>query len=161
MVVLLLYSTNPFLKYWIYKRHLGDVHYVWCSEQFDSDALSRYDLGAATPATSNPAEIYRDLKQAQSRPDKHNAKINEQKASLIALAVKWESAGIIDQAAKEDIMYLVTNSPMQNWHPLLYVIPRAPIESRLKPVAASERAGLADEFIIPDLARSEFDIIEP
>jgi len=46
------------------------------------------------------------------------------------------------------------------WRPLLYVIPRAIVASRLQAVPACRRAGRGDEYVMSDLKGSEFDIIE-
>lgn len=62
---------------------------------------------------------------------------------------------------KDDIIYLVGTGDFSLWRPLLYVIPRTPqIDARIQAVPMAQRAGVGPEFIIPDLARDEFDIIE-
>jgi|SRR5215467_1657838 len=158
----LLYSTNVFLKHHIQQRYRKDVHYVWCSEAFDSGALARYTVGAGVPPTSNPVDIYRDLKEAVRRGDSHNAKILEQKASFLRLAVAWLDAREISQDESDEIVYLVTNAPfITYWRPLIYVIPRGPVEGRLERVPAARCAGLGPEYIIRDLKGTEFDLIEP
>jgi hypothetical protein len=58
-----LYSTNVFLKFHIQEQYRGDIHYVWCSENFDSRKLSAYSSGSLVPPSSNPADIYRQLQQ--------------------------------------------------------------------------------------------------
>lgn len=157
----LLYSTNVYLKFHIQQVYMGDVHYVWCSEDYDSRTLSSYSPGALVAPSSNPADIYRELKRDVAGRDIHSAKINAQKATLASLAVMWEGAGTITTAQKDDIFYLVNSADFSLWRPLLYVIPRNPgIDARLQHVPMSRRAGVGPEFIIPDLARDEFDIVE-
>lgn len=156
----LLYSTNTFLKYHINVRYRGDIHYVWCSDDFDSSKVSAYQSRSQVPPTSNPLDIYTDLKKAVVNGDAHNSKISEQKASLIRLAIKWESTGHITAPDKDDIIFIVDHARFSDWRPLLYVIPHAQVAGRLQLVPASKRAGLGDEYIIPDLKGSEFDIIE-
>lgn len=134
---------------------------MWCSENCDSKTLSAYSLGALVAPSSNPADIYRELKRDVEGKDKHSAKINAQKLTMTSLAVKWESAHKITTAQKDDILYLVDSADFSLWRPLLYVIPRTTdIESRLKEVAMSRRAGVGPEYIIEDLKRSEFEIVE-
>lgn len=157
---LLLYSTNVFMKLLIQQKFFGDVHYVWCSEQFDSKAFSPHTSAGLVPASSNPADILRLLLRDVQTPDHHSGKIAEQKASLTKRAIALEKAGSITKAVKEEIVYLVKTAAISQWRPLLYVIPRPPVEPRLKLVPAKLRAGIADEFIIPDLQRNEFDIID-
>lgn len=156
----LLYSTNVLLKLLIQERFRGDIHYVWCSESFDSQSLPRYSHRSQVAPSSNPADIYRELKGAVQRKDQHCYKINEQKLSLKTLAVEWENAGEITSEDKEEIIYRVDNASFDDWRPLIYVIPRAMVEPRLKVVPANKRASFGPEFIIADLHRYEFDIIE-
>ncbi len=73
---------------------------------------------------------------------------------------EWEHQGVITTAQKDDILYLVDHASFDLWRPLVYVIPRAPVASRLEEVPMSKRAGVGVEYIIPDLQRTEFDIIE-
>jgi hypothetical protein len=155
-----LYSTNVFLKLFIQQEYRNDIHYIWCSEDFDSKKLSGYVRGSLVPPTSNPADIYRDLHDAVQRQDFHNAKIVAQKASLVSRAIEWEKNGDISSNEKDEIIYMVNNSPFQMWRPLLYVIPFEPVRARLQLVPINQRAGFGNEYIIPDLQRSEFDIIE-
>ncbi len=149
------------MKYLINEKYRGNVHYVWCSESFDSKTLGTYVSGSLVAPTSNPKDIFLDLKRAVDATDKHNAKINEQISALLARAVKWEASGDISTSDKDDIIYMV-NEPayFKHWRPLLYVIPRAPVEARLQPVPAALCASLGKEYILSDLRRDEFDLIE-
>ena len=157
----LLFSTNVFLKFQIQEQYCGGIHYVWCSENCDSKTLSVYSAGALVAPSSNPADIYRELKRDVDGKDRNSAKINAQKATLASLAVTWESSGKITTAQKEDILYLVDTADFSLWRPLLYVISRsADIETRLKPVPMARRAGVGMEYILEDLKRDEFEIVE-
>ena len=98
------------MKFYINEKYRGRTHYVWFSENFDSGTLGAYVPGSMVPATSNPKDIYMDLKKAVDKPDTHNTKIKEQIAGLTALAVKWEKAGEITTVEKDDIIYMV-NEP--------------------------------------------------
>lgn len=155
----LLYSTNVYLKYHLQNRYYGNVHYVWCSEAFDSSKLSAYS-GTQVPPSSDPSSIYRELLRDVSGKDTHSAKITAQKASFQSLALRFAKDGRIDKATKEDILYMIKTADFSYWRPLLYVIPRAPVEPRMKLVPMKNRAGFGDEFIIADLRPSEFDVIE-
>ena len=104
--------------------------------------------------------LYKELKRDVNGRDKHSAKIAAQKLSFARLAVDWEAVGKIDATARDEIIYITESAPFELWRPLIYVIPRPPVESRLQSVHPSKRAGLGAEFIIADLQRSEFDLIE-
>lgn len=157
----LLYSTNVHLKFRICRDFRKNIHYVWCSGAFDSTALGRYDPGSGTPPTANPADIYRRLKSAVERQDRHDEKINQQRNNLLALAVTWVENGEIKPEEKEEIFYIIENASFKDWRPLVYVIPRHLVEDRLRVVPIERRASDEVEYIIEDLGESEFDIIEP
>ena len=156
----ILYSTNVFLKYHITERFLGGIHYVWCSETFDSSKHGHYSGSALTAPSSDPCAIYKQLNSESVKPDRHSAKIVEQKASLQSLALKFEASGRITPDEAEEIVYMAENATFREWRPLIYVIPRDAVIAKLKLVAPAKRASIGVEYIIEDLARNEFDIIE-
>lgn len=156
----ILYSTNVFLKLLIQERFRDDIHYAWFSEHFDSQSLSRYTLSSQVAPSSNPADIYKELKAAVQRKERHCFKINEQKVSLKNLALVWEAAGEISTDDKEEIIYMVDNASFDDWRPLIYVVPRTLVESRLRIVPPNKRASFGPEYILPDLSREEFSIVE-
>jgi hypothetical protein len=156
----MLYSTNVFLKLILQEKYQRDLHYAWCSDHWDSQALSRYAISSQVAPSANPADIFREIKRDVDRGDLHSPKLAAQKASFIARAHEWEKAGSITRSDREDIIYMVEHATSKDWRPLVYVIRRDAVAARLQVVPAHQRAGLGDEYIIPDLARSEFDILE-
>ncbi len=157
----LLYATVTFMKFRIQRDYRNDVHYVWCSEHFDSTKLSTYAPGSKTARSADPAAVYRELAEDVATGDLHSAKIVSQRASLKDLAIRWETAGEITKDEKEEIVYMVDKAPFQEWRPLLYLIPRNLVADRLELVPIEKRASTEKEYIIRDLQRSEFEIIEP
>jgi hypothetical protein len=155
-----LYSTNSFLKFHIQQRFRGDVHWVWCSEIFDASKAAALSPDALIAPSSSPADIFRELRRDSDRKDAHSAKINAQKASLQALAIEWESKGEISTLDKQEIIYMVTTASFEYWRPLLYVIPTPSSGARLQLVPIEKRAGFGKEYIITDLKRGEFDLVE-
>jgi len=155
-----LYSTNVFLKFLIQQRFRKDVHYVWCSEYFDSTTQPAYSGSSIVAPSSNPADIYRQVRRDIQEKDRHSYKINEQKASLTKLAINWELAGEITKDDKDEIVFMANNGSFDDWRPLIYVIPRGPVEGKLKLVPIDRRASFGIEYIIDNLERSEFDVIE-
>jgi len=136
------------------------VNYVWCSECFDASSASKYTPASLIAPSSSPAEIYRELKRDVDGNDRHSAKITAQKATFTSLAVQWESAGEITPSQRDDIIYMLENAPFSHWRPLLFVIPRMVVAPRLKIVPYNKRASYGPEYIVEDLQRHEFDIIE-
>jgi hypothetical protein len=156
----MLYSTNVFLKLILQEKYQRDLHYAWCSDHWDSQALSRYASSSQVAPSANPADIFREIKRDVDRGDLHSPKLAAQKASFIARAHEWEKARSITTTDREDIIYMVEHATSKDWRPLIYVVRREAVAKRLQAVPAHQRAGIGDEYIIPDLARTEFDILE-
>lgn len=156
----ILYSTNTFLKLLINEKYLGDIHYVWCSDCFDSSKTGAYGVAAIAAPSSDPSRIYKQLQADVQKSDRHSAKINEQKLSFAKLAADWKADGRLSASDAEEIVYMADNADFQLWRPLLYVIPREKVITRLQDVPIARCASLGREFIIPDLKRDEFDIVE-
>jgi len=157
----LLYSTNTYLKFLVQERYGGGRHYVWCSTSFDGRKLSAYSKSGVVPPSSNPAEIYRDLKEGIARNDRHSPKIASQRALFLSLASQWSDAGDLAVTDAADLAYLVSNAPLSEFRPLLYIIPYEPVKHRIETVPAHQRANpSAEEFRIVDLLSTEFDIVE-
>jgi hypothetical protein len=156
----ILYSVNPYLKFHIQQKYRGNSHFVWCAEVFDSSKASHYQTTARTPASSDPCSILADLKKAVETSDTHCSKIREQRLSLKKLAKQWESGGEISKSDRTDIVFRVEKSPLEEWRPLLYLVLRDKVASRMKAVPAAKCAGLGNEWTIADLMPGEFDVIE-
>ncbi|GAB3973698.1 hypothetical protein GCM10028806_28090 [Spirosoma terrae] len=157
---MILYSTNCYLKYFIQKEFYKDVHYIWCSEIFDSKTLSTYSAGHFLPPSSNPADIYKQLQGECVRPDRHSYKINEQRASFKSLAMRFAASGTISDFDRDEIISLADSNEQAYWRPLIYLIPQEAVMGRVKLVPIAKRASIAKEYIIEDLKGSEFQIIE-
>jgi len=106
------------------------------------------------------ASIYRDLHYAVRNSDGHASKILEQKKVLMALATEWCSLGQLSESDRDEIIAVVTMAPFQEWRPLLLIIPHAGVADRVQRVPRGKRAGSEPEYILPDLKRHEFDIVE-
>ena len=139
----------------------GDVHFVWCGDFFDSTKAAAYSRASMTPPSSDPCAIYRQLHREVKKLDRHSSKIQEQKLSLARLAAEWKEANELSADQAEEMIYIVNQGSIEDFSPLLYVIPGEKVAPRLQVVAANKRANLMSrEYIIPDLKRHEFDIVE-
>ena len=156
----LLYATYTDMKFRIQRDYRDDVHYVWCSEHFDAQTLGKYARGARTAPSSDPAAIYRRLAEDVEKSDLHSAKITSQRATLEKLAIDWAASGKISDDEKQEIIYLVNHAQIADWRPLLFIIPRHLVTGRLELVPMAQRASPEKEYIIRDLKRFEFEIIE-
>ena len=158
---LILYSTNPWVKFHLQERFRKDKHYVWCSEYSDSRAAARGSLASLVPPSSNPVEIYMELASAVSRNDRHHSKIESIKANYLSLSAGWVSDGSMSTTDRDELVYMLEHAEMKYWRPMLYLIPRSSVDhARLEAVHPSKRAGLGPEFIIKDLCSSEFELLE-
>jgi len=157
-----LYSTNPLIKFKIQRDYFGHVHIVWCADCFDA-RYQHLHAGELVPQTSNPAEIYADVKGATTgnRVDFHNKNIRDWRLSMKDQATKAAAAGGIGPIAEKDIILLLDIAPISEWRPLLYVINRAAVAAKLQEVPPAERANpLAKEYRIANLLPNEFDVLE-
>lgn len=157
---LLLWSTNTALKFKIQERFRDGKHHVWCSQTFDGKAVGKYAIGRDQAISSDPLAIYKDLRDAVDSSDSHNAKIASQIKVLTALAVQWAADGQISDRNRDEIIAIVSKAVITDWKPLIFVIPYATVASRVKEVPRAKRASHEPEFIVEDLASTEFEIIE-
>lgn len=156
---IVLYSTNTWLAYHIQKRFYGDVHYVWCSPFWSEGATPAID--ATTPPSSSPQDIYRRYKADVVRNDGHSDPIERNRAGLRRGAAFRRDGGVINDAAHLEIEAIVGLSQIVAFRPLLYVIPFALVADLVKPAPVEKRANpLSEEYIIENLPRACFDVIE-
>jgi hypothetical protein len=158
----ILYSTNPFFSVEIAGRYRSGSFYAWCSEMFSAGQQAGHAPRSAVAASSDPMTIDDQLHRAVHSEDRHDSRIKGYKRTFKGLARTWLDTAVITQNQHDEILALCKQNSWQIWRPLLYVIPRAPIEAagRLQLVPVGRRAGPGDEFIVADLASDEFDIIE-
>src|SRR5713101_7004028 len=102
----LLYSVMPYMKYYIYTNFLGDFHYVWCSEVYDHQCGIRPSGMIASPPSSNPAEIYMQLRQASHRTDKGDLRIQNWRSGLLSYVPGWQTTRRINANESAEITYL-------------------------------------------------------
>jgi len=156
----MMWSTSNRVVHTISRQYFG-YHYVWCSPAFDASALGRYSLSSQQPPSSDPVSIYREQHAAVVRRDEHNAKVASQKATLKGVALKLSASGTISEYEFEEIVTFVDRTTIDDWVPVIYAIPFAPIAAKVLAVPRSERASAAPEYVVPNLLDSEFDVIEP
>jgi hypothetical protein len=155
-----LYSTNPWIKFDIYQRYRGERHWVWCSDFYDARKYYLHRGAGRMPPSSNPAEIYENLKASVDRPDFHCPTIVRVQLSLKERALEWVKDGSLTHIDAQDIIYQLDHAAITDWRPLLYVVHRASVESRLVEVPPDKRANPTSmEWTLADLAPPEFDVL--
>jgi hypothetical protein len=114
------------------------------------------------PPSSNPGEIFERLRAATiERTDWHEPYIPGWKLKIQELAINWQRDGRITNEEQEEIMLLLERADIGQWRPLIYIIRRELVESRLIRVHLRDRASLEMEYKIEDLQPHEFDVIGP
>lgn len=156
---LVLYSTVTWLSYTISEAYYNQEHFVWCSPEFDCSGPGR--ISARTPPTASPKEIYKSLWEEVDRGDKHSAKIKSTKKGILTGARIKQDAGIISLDQAVEIREIIAGSSISDFRPLLCIIPYALVTRLIKSVPIKKRAhALSQEFIIENLPRKLFDIVE-
>lgn len=158
----ILYSTNPWFATDIATRYRGGTHFAWVCEYFDTATAPAGSAAAMIAPTSNPRRIYRNLFEEYKAEEGHSPEVKRYKKTFTLLARKWFADGSITKDQQDEIIASVRATSWRIWRPVLYVIPRAPIEAtgRLISVPRSDRASYGPEQQIVDLHPDEFDIIE-
>lgn len=156
---LVLYSCCTWLAYMINEAYYEDLHYVWCTPHFDPN--SRFSGASAVPPTSSPREIYTSLYKEIQGGDRHSLKIAHIEFGILRGADVKRKHKIITQMQRDEITTIVECADLRDYSPLLLVIPFAPVAKDIKPVPIRDRAHpLSEEYILEDLERSAFDVIE-
>ena len=157
-----LYSANPWFATDVARKYRGDVYFAWVCECFDAVAAPPGSAAALIAPTSNPRRIYRNLHEECRAQEEHSLEIQRYKKTFTRLAKTWFADGSITQDQRDEIIASVRARTWRIWRPVLYVIPRAPIEAagRLRSVPRQNRAGYGPEQQVVDLRSDEFDIIE-
>ena len=154
-----MYSTNTRLAFMLNQKYYQQQHYVYCCPYFDPRSVS--DLEHNTPPSSSPCELFHGFASEVSRNDKHPKFIAVNKAGLHQGALAKLDAGVITPEQHEDILRIVSGADNAEYRPLLYVIPFAIIEKKLRSVPLEKKAHpFSEEYIVDSLDRTEFDVIE-
>jgi hypothetical protein len=112
--------------------------------------------------SSSPKGIFYTLLGDIQREDKHSALIKRYRRTFRGLATDWLAGGTITTIQHGEIMAKLAPGSWRIWRPVVYVIPRAPLEAagRLTIVPPALRASHGVEYQVKDLMPHEFDVIE-
>jgi hypothetical protein len=150
---LLLYSINSWLSYKIAEAYFQDVHYVWCSPFFNATRIN--------PPSSNPIDIYNNLRSDVDGKDRHSSKIEQIRAGIIKGANIKKNHGIITEEQEQEIIEIVNAAEIEDFRPLIYIIPTEKVEKIVKQVSVKYKADkFSQEYIIEELHKNMFDIID-
>lgn len=155
---LFLYSTNTLLAFRIGRDFFGDEHYVWCTPEVDSSSKSKYD--ATVPPSSSPMKLYHALAEAVRMGDLHCDKISANRQGILKGAQIRRACGDITSDQLTEIERIVHLAGLQDFEPLMYIIPIDKVAHLLKKVPVDQRAALfSSEYIIERLPRKCFEYL--
>jgi hypothetical protein len=158
---LILYSVNTRLSFGINERYYKGLHYVWCTDVFDSRTHQRYGPNSFVPPTSNPCQIFTTLLDEVKMGDLHSNNIRANKRGIANGAVLKLSRGIINEQQHREIMAIISKAQIADFQPFIYLIPYNGVINKITTVPVAKCAHpLSREFIIEDLLREEFDVVE-
>lgn len=147
----LLYSIGTELAYKIAKRYYGNIHYIWCTTEFN--ALRQ-------PPSSNPATICKRYLEQISTGDRHTAEIDNNMVGILRGAKEKFNSGIIDGNEYNEIRSIVSVAEYEAFFPVLYIIETEKVKDRCIEVAVEDKASdNAVEYKITDLGENEFEVI--
>lgn len=157
---LIYYSINSYIAYWL-NENFYNTHFVWCAPVFDPTTLNQYDLNRKIPPSSAPANIYNRYLEDVKNTDLHSPKIKENISGLKKGASIYYENGIISDIELARINKIIDSATINEFRPLIYVIPHNSIKDKLIHVDVDKTANpLSVEYQITDLLNDEFDIIE-
>ena len=149
----ILYSINTWLAFKIAEHFYYNNHFVWCAPMFNAKGIN--------PPSSDPHEICNGLMKDIEGRDKHSAKIAYNKSGIIKGADIQHGNKIINDEQRLEILDLVNIAEIEDFRPLIYIIPFEDVKSIAIPASVKLAAGLfSKEFIIDKLPRDKFDIID-
>ncbi len=146
-----LYSVGTQLAYKIAKRYYGNIHYVWCTTEFNS---------AKQPPTSNPATICKRYIEQIATGDRHTKEIRDNMAGILRGAKAKLNSGVINKQEYNEIRSIVSVAEYEAFFPILYIVESRKVKDKYKEVVVAERASdEAVEYKVENLQADEFEII--
>ena len=146
-----LYSVGTQLAYKIAKRYYENIHYVWCTTQFNS---------SKQPPTSNPATICKRYLEQITTGDRHTKEIENNIAGILKGAKAKLNSGVISKKEYNEIRSIVSAAEYEAFFPILYIVESKKVKDRYVEVMVRDRASDdAVEYKIEDLQENEFEII--
>lgn len=158
----LLYSTNPYFAYEVARSYLKSRQLVWCCESFDpGSSFNEAKLSMIGPSSS-PRAIAQQLADAVAHEDHHSPLINRYRHRFGRMARGRRERQMISEQQADEILALIHQPSFRKWRPLVYLIPRRPMQDsgRLRLLPVPQRAAHGAEWEIGDLDLDECDILE-
>ena len=134
-----LYSVGTELAYKIAKRYYNNIHYVWCTTEFNS---------LKQPPTSNPATICKRYLEQITTGDRHTKEIENNMAGILRGAKAKFDSGVIDKIVYNKIRNYVSGADYEAFFPVLYIVESRKIRDRYIEVIKTLKTVKKQESII-------------
>lgn len=155
---LVLYSANTLLAYRINEHFYGQCHFVWCSPFFSSSSAS---IDVQMPPSSTPCDICRTYLNDIARRDWHSASLQDHRDGLKEGMNSKLANGVITEEQYQELDEIVSKAPLDDFRPLLYIIPFAGVQELVETVPPLRKAHpFSREYVIRHLPRSRFDVLD-
>lgn len=155
---LVLYSANTQLAYRINEHFYGQIHFVWCSAFFSATSRS---IDVEMPPSSTPCDICRSYLEDISRHDLHSTILRRNRSGLENGMKSKLAERVITEGQYRELEEIIEKSALEEFRPLLYVIPFEGVRDLVEPVPPSQRAHpFSPEYRIERLPRSRFDVLD-
>lgn len=148
----LLYSAGTSLAYKIAKRYYSNIHFVWCTTEFDS---------SIQPPTSNPASICKRYLEQIVSGDRHTIEIKNNIAGILRGAKVKLDNGVITKKEYNEIRSIVSVAKYEAFLPVLFIIESKKVKDKYIEVEISNRASdKSIEYKIEELKDGEYRVIQ-
>lgn len=118
-------------------------------------------FASKNPPSSDPIAIYWRYRQDIEDGDQHSAVIARNRLGIIRGAYIRHIQGVVDNDTRQLIEAVAKAAVLVDFKPLLLVVPYFGVKGIVKPVDLVSRARpTVDEYIIEDLPRDCFDVID-
>jgi hypothetical protein len=156
---LVLYSANTQLAYRINEHFYGQSHFVWCNAFFSAPSPRSIDV--EMPPSSTPCDICRNYLEDIARRDLHSRSLRDNRAGLQTGLKAKLAERVITEKQYRELKNIIVKSALDEFRPLLYVIPFEGVRDLVESVPPSQRAHpFSPEYRIERLPRSRFDVLD-
>lgn len=147
-----LYSINTQLAYSISKRYYNNIHFVWCTAEFNN---------LKQPPTSNPQTICNRFLEQVTKGDIHAKEIEANIAGILRGANCKLNEKVISEKQFERIRHIVDVAEYKLFFPLIYIIHTDKVLHKIIEVRKEDCASETSvEYKIERLEEGEFDVIK-
>ncbi|HEX8211501.1 MAG TPA: hypothetical protein VF584_15120 [Longimicrobium sp.] len=145
------YGTSASLAWILAHYFYGRSHYTWLAVEY-------FPYRLPNPKSSNPHLIYQDLYQPWRDRDDFDKLITQTRLNLRKGIILHERMGTFDLSTATQLKDICDTIDIVFFYPLVYRVDIDMIPPARRHVAGSGLVG-SHEYLVADLAESEFDIL--